>query len=80
MLPLLSSLLVYVFFLPSGRCDTGPRWLWRLPVVWEPRVSHDCLAVRALTPGHRFSLCLERQEQRETLHRPAYEVTSLDTA
>src|SRR5438876_5121852 len=19
--------LVYVFFLPSGRCDTGPRWL-----------------------------------------------------
>ncbi len=80
MLPLLSSPLVYVFFLHSERCGTGPRLLWRLSVVWEPRVSHDCLSVRALTPVNRFSMCLERHKQRETVHRPACEVTPLDAA
>ena len=80
MLPLLSSPLVYVFFLHSGHCGTGPRLRWRLPLVWGPRVSNDFLSVRALTPVNRFSMRLERQEQLETLPRPAREVTSLDAA
>src|SRR5215475_7576424 len=40
------------------RCDTGPRLLWRLPVVWEPRISHDGLSVRALTLVNHFSMHL----------------------
>src|SRR5262249_18345343 len=55
MLPLLSSPLGDVFSLHSGRCGTGPRLLWLLPVVGGPRVSPDCLAVRVLTPVNRCS-------------------------
>jgi hypothetical protein len=80
MLPLLSSSLVYVFFLHAGHCGTGPRLLWRLPWVWGPRVSNDFLSIRALTPVNRFSMRLERQEPLETLPRPACEVTSLNAA
>ena len=80
MLPLLSSPLAYVFSLHSGCCGTGPRLLWRLPVVWGPRVSNDFLSVRALTPVNRFSRRLECYEQLETLPRPACQGTSLDAA
>ncbi len=45
-----------------------------------PRVSNNFLSVRALMPANRFSMRLEHQEPRETLPRPACEVTSLDAA
>ncbi len=48
------------------------------------RVGTSRLARLSLRAGFHtrppFLECLERQEPRETLHRPAYEVTSLDTA
>ena len=77
MLPLLSSLLAYVFFLHSRRCGTGTRLPWRRPLVWGPRVSHDCVSVRALTPINRCARRLERHEHLETWHRPACQGTFL---
>jgi hypothetical protein len=72
---------LWMFFPPFWtHCGTGPRLLWRLPVVWEPRISHDGLSVRALTPGNHFSMHLERHKQPEPLPRPACAVTSLDVA
>ena len=80
MLPLLSSLLVYVF---SSILDA----LWHRATIalapscgMEPRISHDGLSVRALTPGNHFSRHLERHKQPEPLPRPACAVTSLDVA
>jgi len=79
MLPLLSSLLAYVF---SSILDA----LWhQTTIALAPScsVGTSRLARLSLRTGFHtrppFPECLEHQEQRKTLHRPAYEVTSLDT-
>ena len=72
--------LVYVF---SSILDA--LWHWAsMALAPSCRVGTSRLARLSLRAGFHtrppFLECLERQEQREMLHRPAYEVTSLDTA